>query len=53
MHNQGKFDTIEYCKDCDFLIEDNEVLVWTNDNKTRLGHFLGTDYALGDNNETA
>ena len=35
MHNQGKFDTIEYCKDCDFLIEDNEVLVWTNDNKTR------------------
>lgn len=53
MHRQGKFDAIDYCKNCDFLIEDTEVLVWTNDNKTRLGHFLGTDYALGDNNETA
>ena len=37
------FDSIEYCKDCDFLYEDPEVLVWSNDPEARPNHMLGTD----------
>lgn len=46
LHRAEKFDDIEYCKDCDFLYDDNEVLVWTNDPTTTIGQFQGTNYNL-------
>ena len=42
-HENKNFDDIEYCKNCDFLYEDPEILVWTNDKKAKLHHMLGTD----------
>ena len=42
-HENKNFDSIEYCKNCDFLYEDPEILVWTNDKKAKLHHMLGTD----------
>ena len=42
-HSKKDFDRIEYCKDCDFLYEDPEVMVWTNDKSAKLYHMLGTD----------
>ena len=42
-HQNKEFDRIEYCKNCDFLDGDPEVLVWSNDNKARVNHMLGTD----------
>jgi radical SAM protein with 4Fe4S-binding SPASM domain len=42
-HQNKNFDSIEYCKNCDFLYEDPEILVWTNDKKAKLHHMLGTD----------
>ena len=42
-HNQKKFDEIEYCKDCDFLYEDPEILIWSNDKSAKVHHMLGTD----------
>ncbi len=42
-HEQKKFDKIEYCKNCDFLYEDPEVLVWSNDPSAKVNHMLGTD----------
>lgn len=42
-HENKNFDNIEYCKNCDFLYEDPEILVWTNDKKAKLHHMLGTD----------
>ena len=41
-HSKGEFDKIDYCKDCDFLYEDPEVLVWSNDNSAKLNNMLGT-----------
>ena len=41
-HKEKKFDEIEYCKDCDFLYEDPETLIWTNDNTATVNHMLGT-----------
>ena len=38
-----KFDEIDYCKNCDFLYDDPEVMVWTNDKSAQLNHMLGTD----------
>lgn len=46
LHIQEKFDDIEYCKNCDFLYDDNEVLVWSNDPSQKLGNFQGTDLNL-------
>mgnify|MGYP001208639572 FL=1 len=42
-HEQKKFDSIEYCKNCDFLYEDPEVLVWSNDSSAKVNHMLGTE----------
>lgn len=42
-HATKNFDDIDYCKDCDFLYEDPEVMVWTNDDKAQINHMLGTD----------
>lgn len=41
-HMEKKFDDIEYCKNCDFLYSDPEVLVWSNDSNAKVGHMLGT-----------
>ena len=42
-HRKKDFDRIEYCKDCDFLYDDPEVLIWSNDNSAKINHMLGTD----------
>ena len=42
-HKNKEFDKIDYCKDCDFLYDDPEVLVWSNDKSAKLHHMLGTD----------
>ena len=34
---------IDYCKNCDFLYSDPEVLVWSNDPSAKVHHMLGTD----------
>jgi len=41
-HAEGRFDEISYCKDCDFLYDDAEVLVWSNSPKAKVGQMLGT-----------
>ena len=41
-HKNGTFDQIDYCKDCDFLDGDPEVLVWSNDKTAKINHMLGT-----------
>lgn len=41
-HMEKKFDEIDYCKDCDFLFDDPEVLVWSNDKSAKTNHMLGT-----------
>ena len=47
-HEQKEFDKIDYCKNCDFLYEDPEVLAWTNDPSAKLNNMLGTgsDFVL-------
>jgi MoaA/NifB/PqqE/SkfB family radical SAM enzyme len=42
-HSNKDFDKIDYCKNCDFLYEDPNVLVWTNDKDAKVHHMLGTD----------
>ena len=42
-HEKKEFDKIDYCKDCDFLYDDPEVLIWSNDPEARPHHMLGTD----------
>jgi len=41
-HEEKNFDDIDYCKDCDFLFDDPEVLVWSNDPTAKVNHMLGT-----------
>jgi radical SAM protein with 4Fe4S-binding SPASM domain len=38
----------EYCKNCDFLYEDPEVLVWSNDPSASTDYMLGTKFSLKD-----
>jgi len=47
-HRNKDFDSIEYCKNCDFLYDDNEVLVWSNDPNAKINHMLGTKFSLSD-----
>jgi len=47
-HRQQDFDSVSYCKDCDFLYEDPEVLVWSNDTSATTNHMLGTNFNLED-----
>ena len=42
-HDNKKFDEIDYCKDCDFLYQDPEILIWSNDKTAKVHHMLGTD----------
>ncbi len=41
-HEDKNFDDIDYCKECDFLFDDPEVLVWSNDPFAKINHMLGT-----------
>lgn len=43
-HRSG--DWPEYCKNCDFLIDDPEVLLWTNDPDHKINSMLGTKLEL-------
>ena len=47
-HRTEDFDSIDYCKDCDFLINDPEVLIWSNDPAASVNHIIGTDFSLTD-----
>ncbi len=47
-HRREDFDSIDYCKNCDFLYEDPEVLVWSNDSTASTYHMLGTNFNLLD-----
>ena len=40
-HDKKDFDKIDYCKNCDYLYEDIESLVWTNDKTYTAGQMLG------------
>ena len=40
VHKEKKFDELDYCKDCDFLLDEPESLVWTNDKDYKLGQML-------------
>ena len=41
-HENKRFDEIDYCKNCDFLYDDPEAIVWTNDKDHKLYNMLGT-----------
>ena len=40
-HNREAFDEFDYCKNCDFLYEEPESLVWTNDKTAGVGQVMG------------
>lgn len=48
MHTEKRFDEVPFCKDCDFLYEDNEVLVWKNNDLVHLNKMKGTNFNLKD-----
>ena len=48
MHTEKRFDEVSFCKDCDFLYEDNEVLVWKNNDLVGINKMKGTKFDLGD-----
>ena len=48
MHAEERFDEVPFCKDCDFLYEDNEVLVWKNNDMVDLDKMKGTRFTLKD-----
>ena len=48
MHTEKRFDEVSFCKDCDFLYEDNEVLVWKNNDLVDINKMKGTKFDLGD-----
>jgi len=41
-HRKKEFDKIDYCKNCDFLFDDPEVLIWSNDSNATIYNMLGT-----------
>lgn len=45
-HKSGNWP--EYCQTCDFLYDNPEVLVWSNDSTAKVNHMLGTKFDLGD-----
>lgn len=48
MHTEKRFDEVSFCKDCDFLYEDNEVLVWKNNDLVHIDKMKGTKFDLKD-----
>lgn len=45
-HLEKRFDDIEYCKNCDFLVDDPEVLVYNSNEDVELHHMIGTSFSL-------
>lgn len=48
MHAEKRFDEVSFCKDCDFLFEDNEVLVYKNNDLVSIDKMKGTSFNLQD-----
>ncbi len=48
MHHEKRFDEVSFCKNCDFLYEDNEVLVWKNNDLVQINKMKGTNFKLDD-----
>lgn len=48
MHHEKRFDEVSFCKDCDFLYDDNEVLVWKNNDMVAINKMKGTLFNLED-----
>jgi len=48
MHAEERFDEISFCKGCDFLYEDNEVLVYKNNDLVAINKMKGTHFDLKD-----
>jgi len=48
MHTEERFNEVSFCKDCDFLYEDSEVLVWKNNNLVSINKMKGTNFSLED-----
>jgi MoaA/NifB/PqqE/SkfB family radical SAM enzyme len=48
MHAEKRFDEVSFCKNCDFLFEDNEVLVYKNNNLVGINKMKGTSFNLQD-----
>ena len=48
MHTEKRFDEVSFCKNCDFLYEDNEVLVWKNNDLVQMNKLKGTKFKLDD-----
>jgi MoaA/NifB/PqqE/SkfB family radical SAM enzyme len=48
VHKEGNFEKLDYCKDCDYLYEETESLVWTNDKNYKAGQMLevGSDFNI-------
>lgn len=46
LHRQEKFDEIDYCKNCDFLYDNQDLLVWTNDLNAEVHDMLNTTLNL-------
>lgn len=46
MHAEKRFDEVSFCKDCDFLYDDPEVLVWTNTDMVAMHKMKGTNFSL-------
>jgi MoaA/NifB/PqqE/SkfB family radical SAM enzyme len=45
-HNTGDFESISYCKGCDFLQEDTDVLHWSNSPSAKVGQPIGTELTM-------
>ncbi|MDA7689390.1 radical SAM protein [Candidatus Pelagibacter sp.] len=52
-HTRKAFDEIDYCKNCDFLYQSEDILAWTNDKEAKLNNMLGTgeDFILTEYNK--
>lgn len=48
MHTEKRFDEVSFCKNCDFLYEDTEVLVWKNNDLVAINKMKGTNFTLND-----
>ncbi len=47
-HKEKRFDDIEYCKNCDFLVDDPEVLVYNSNKDVDMYHMIGTTFSLNE-----
>lgn len=45
-HLKNDFNSILYCKNCDFLYEDSSILAWSNDPNADTDYMLGTSFNL-------